>query len=96
MASGIGSATLAWGGHPGSNEASVTITGQADITSAALCEAMYMAVVLGDKTANDHSYIAALSELTCGNIVDGVGFTIYGRSFEKLEGSFTVKWVWST
>lgn len=96
MASGVGSATLDWGSFPGSNEASVTVTGQTDITADAHVEAMYMAEALSSKTANDHAYIALLSELTCGGIVAGTGFTIYGRSLEKLQGSFTVHWVWST
>ncbi len=96
MASGVGTATIDWGAFPGSNEASIAVTAQADIVAGAHCEAMYMYDVLGDKTANDHRYIDALSDLTCGTIVDGVGFTIYGTSTEKLQGAFTVHWVWST
>lgn len=96
MASGVGTATLAWGAFPGSNESSVAVTGQTGITAGSHVEAWYMAETLGGKTANDHSYMAALSELSCGNIVAGTGFTIYGRSIEKLQGSFTVHWVWST
>jgi hypothetical protein len=96
MASGVGIATLNWGSFPGSNEASVDVTGQTGITAASHVEAWYMAEVLSDKTASDHAYMATLSELSCGNISDGVGFTIYGRSVEKLQGSFTVLWVWCT
>lgn len=96
MASGVGTATLDWGSFPGTNEVSIAVTGQAGITSGAHVEAYYMAEVLGGKSANDHSYMAALSELSCGNIVAGTGFTIYGRSIYKLQDAFTVHWVWST
>jgi hypothetical protein len=96
MASGVGTATINWGAFPGANEASVTVTGQTGITGTSHAEAWYMSEVLGSKTANDHAYMATLSELSCGNIVAGTGFTIYGRSTEKLQGSFTVHWVWST
>lgn len=95
MANGVGSTTIDWGVFPGSNEASVVVTGQTEISADAHIEAWYMSEVLGSKTANDHSYMSTLSSLACGNIVAGDSFTIYGRSTEKLQGSFTVHWVWS-
>ena len=96
MATGVGTATLNWGAHPGASEASVTVTGQTGITTGSHVEAWYMEEVLGAKTASDHGYMALLSSLSCGNIVAGTSFTIYGKSEYKLQGSFTVHWVWST
>jgi hypothetical protein len=49
-----------------------------------------------DHDANDHRYASILMGLTCGTPTDGVGFTIYARSLEKLTGAFKVRWVWST
>ena len=97
MASGVGSAEIDFGAWPGANEASVAVTGQTDITSLASAEAWLMADdTTADHTAADHRYAAALMGVTCGTPADGVGFTIYGRSTEKLTGAFKVRWVWST
>ena len=96
MASGVGVSEIDFGAHPGSNEASIAVTGQADITSAASVEAWIMADdTTADHTADDHKYAPLFLHLTCGAATDGVGFTIYGRSLEKLTGSFAVRWVWS-
>jgi hypothetical protein len=97
MASAVGSAEIDFGAWPGANEASVAVSGQAAITSLASAEAWVMADdTTDDHTASDHRYADALMGLTCGTPVDGVGFTIYGRSTEKLTGAFKVRWVWST
>ncbi len=96
MAAGIGSVEIDFGAFPGSNEASVTVTGQTEITDAAKAEAYLMAdSTTTDHTASDHRYAAALMGLTCGTPSNGVGFTIYARSTEKLQGKFLVQWVWA-
>ena len=97
MATGLGTATIDFGSFPGSNEASIAVTGQTSITSASKAEAFVMAdSTSGTHTASDHRYFAALVGLTCGTPTDGVGFTIYARCAEKLQGTFLVQWVWST
>ena len=97
MATGIGSTTIDFGAFPGSNEASIAVTGQTGITAASKAEAFVMAdSTSGTHTASDHRYFAALVGLTCGTPTDGVGFTIYARCSEKLQGTFLVQWVWST
>jgi hypothetical protein len=94
MATGI--ATIDFGTHPGSNEASVAITGESSITSTSKVEAWVMADdSTTDHTANDHKYFAAFAALTCGTPTNAVGFTIYARSLEKLVGTFKVRWVWA-
>jgi len=94
MASGVGVAEIDFGTHPGSNEASIAITGQTEITSDASAEAWIMADdTTADHTADDHKYAPLFLHLTCGVATDGVGFTIYGRSLEKLTGTFAVRWV---
>lgn len=93
--SGSGTATINFGNHPGSNEASVAITGQAGITTGKTPTAVFAYTSLGPKTANDHRYAALLAELICGPVTDGVGFTVYATSLEKLTGSFTIKFTWN-
>jgi hypothetical protein len=96
MASGVGVAEIDFGAWPGANEASVAVTGQGEITTSASAEAWLMADdTTTDHTANDHRYASILMGLTCGTPSDGVGFTIYARSLEKLTGAFKVRWVWS-
>jgi len=95
MASGVGEATLDFGAHPGSNEASVAVTGQADISATSNVEAYVMADdTTSDHDADDHRYFAAFAALTCGT-PSGTGFTIYARSIEALTGQFKIRWVWS-
>ena len=96
MASGQGTAVLDFGSFPGSNEASIAVPGQAAIGAASKAEAFVMADdTTDDHTASDHRYFAALVGLTCGTPVAGVGFTIYARSTEKLQGTFALRWVWA-
>jgi len=49
----------------------------------------------GGHTAADHRYAAALLGLTCGTPSAGVGFTIHARCLEKMQGAFSLRWVWS-
>ncbi len=96
MASNIGNATLDFGAAPGSNEASVTVTGEAAILATSVAEAYVMGDdSTADHTAADHRYVAGFLGLTCGTPTVATGFTIYGRSEHKLEGEFKVRWVWT-
>ena len=96
MATGQGTAVLDFGAFPGSNEASVVVTGQASISATSKAEAYVMADdTSGTHTASDHRYFAALVGLTCGTPTAATGFTIHGRSTEKLQGTFALRWVWA-
>ncbi len=95
MASGTGTATIDFGALPGSNEASVVVTGVGTIGGSAKAEAFFMRSTSVDHTANDHSYAALLTGLSCGDVIAATGFTIYARSAEKLTGRFTLNFVWS-
>ena len=92
-----GSAELDFGalGSAGTNEASVNITGQTAILSTNACEAWIMREASTNHTANDQAYIATFTSITCGVPTDGVGFTIYGTSLEKLTGKVKIRWVWA-
>ena len=96
MANDTGSATIDFGAYPGSSEASVAVTGQGTISSTSKAEAW----IMGDDTSSshtaaDHRYASALMGLTCGTPSAGTGFTIYARALDKLQGTWTVRWVWA-
>jgi hypothetical protein len=96
MASATGTATINFGTHPGSNEASVAVTGQTTISATSKAEAWIMADdTTSDHTASDHRYAELFLSLTCGTPTAGVGFTIYARAIDKLTGQFAVRYVWS-
>lgn len=64
-------------GSTGSVEAVATVTGQAGITGASLAEAWIWPVATATHTADEHR----IEEITvrAGNIVAGVGFTIWAH-----------------
>ncbi len=95
MSSAVGSTTIDFGAFPGSNEATVSVTGQTEILATSYAEAFLMAESTFDHTTSDATYAAALIGLSCGVPTAGVGFPIYARSTEKLTGTFKVRWVWS-
>ncbi len=95
MASGTGTTTINFGAAPGSNEASVAVTGITGIGGTAKVSAFTMADdTSSDHSASDHKYFLSLASLTCGDVSAGVGFTIYARSVHKLTGQWTVRYVW--
>lgn len=90
-----GSATLDFGAAPGSNEASVAVTGLTTILATSKVQAWIMGDDTSvDHTASDHRYFPALGALAAGTPTAGVGFTIYGRSTQKLTGQWTVRYLW--
>lgn len=96
MATAIGTATVNFGAAPGSNEASVAVTGQTTISATSKVEAWVMADDTSvDHTASDHRYFPVFASLTCGTPSAGTGFTIYARSTQKLTGQWSVRWVWA-
>ena len=96
MATGQGTATIDFGAFPGSNEASIAVTGQSSISATSKAEAYLMGDdTTADHTAQDHRYIGLLMSTSCGTPTAGTGFTIYGRSTEKLQGTFKLRFVWA-
>ena len=96
MSSGSGTATIDFGSAPGANEASVSVTGISGILITSKAEAW----IMGDDTSSshtaaDHRYVGNWLALTCGTPTAGSGFTIYGRSTQKLTGTWTVRYVWA-
>lgn len=93
---GTGTATLDFGSFPGSNEASVTITGLTGITTTSKVESWLMEDTTTDHTANDHRYFALFSSLSSSIPINDTGFTITAVCSYKLTGTFKVRYVWTT
>lgn len=94
MATGQGTAIINFG--TGANEASIAVTGLTGILATSKAEAYVMADdSTSDHTANDHRYFNLLVKLTCGTPTAGTGFVIYGNCVDKINGTFTVRYVWA-
>ena len=96
MATAQGTATIDFGTFPGSNEASIAVTGQGTILATSKAEAFIMGDdTTTDHTASDHKYLAALVGLSCGTPTAASHFEIHARSTEKMHGTFKLRWVWA-
>lgn len=99
MAIGQGTATIDFGAAPGTNTATVTITGQAGITAPSYVEAWFMG---NDSTADHNAYehkhvLPQKVKLSVDNIVAGTGFDITATALElRLNGTIKCRFVWST
>lgn len=81
MATGI--ATLDFGAFPGASDASVAVTGQAAIVAGSLVEAWLRPIATADHTDTEH--MVETLKVVAGDIVAGVGFTIYGFNTSQLN-----------
>lgn len=87
-----GTTTLDFGSTP-NQLSSVAVTGQTGILVGSLVEAWLLPIATANKTVEDQ--IAEPLRLVAGNIVPGVGFTIYGVLDQGVTtGQFNVAWVW--
>ena len=90
-----GSAVLDFGASPGNNEASVSVTGLTSISASATIVPSFSAdATTSDHTASDHKYASAIISLSTSAPSAGTGFTIYGRSVQAMQGTFSVQYVW--
>lgn len=89
-----GIATLDFGATPGSNYATIDITGQTDITSSASIRAFFNKNSTADHNEIEHEFLASEIALTTGDIVAGTGFTIYAYTSLRLTGTLKVNWEW--
>lgn len=91
MASGV--ADLDFGAFPGTDKATLVITGQAGIVAGSLVEAWIRPVDTADHTIDEH--IVEYLEVLAADIVAGTGFTIHGYGPEgDLYGVYKVAWAW--
>lgn len=78
-----GTATLDFGAFPGASDAAVAITGQASILAGSLVEAWLFPAATADHTADEH--LVETLRVMAGNVVAGVGFTVYGVNVSQLN-----------
>lgn len=97
-----GTAVLNFGSFPGKSDTSVAVTGQSGIVSGSLVEAWIRPVDSVDHSSDEHR--AETLKVMAGDIVAGVGFTIFGMNSgqvsqpngqgTRLYGQWNVAWVW--
>lgn len=96
MASGQTTVTIDFGAAPGSNEATIAVTGQTAISATSKADAFIMGDdSTVDHSALDHRYFDLFTSLTCGTPTAGSGYNIYAVSAEKLTGTYNVRTVWA-
>lgn len=97
MAAGVGQAVLSFGAAPGTNVVETVVTGQTDIGANASVEAWFMADDTTDHNSYEHRLIFPQRiGLACGDVVEGVGFTIFAETELRLTGDVLCRWVWSS
>jgi len=74
---------LDFGVFPGASDASIAVTGQASIQSGSLVEAWLTPIATPDHSADEH--LVETIQVRAGNIVPGVGFTIYGWNTSQMN-----------
>lgn len=79
-----GTTTLDFGAFPGKSDASVAVTGQGAIVAGSLVEAWIRPVTTADHSADEH--MLETIKIFAADIVEGVGFTIYGFNVDKNIG----------
>lgn len=91
-----GTTTINFGALPGTQEASVAVTGQTSILSGSLVEAWIFPVATADHTVAEH-YVDPPPSIIAGEVVAGTGFTIRGTcpDGKNRYGQWTVAWVWN-
>lgn len=91
-----GSATLDFGNAPGTNVVIANVTGQTGILAGSSIKAWIPVQATADHNAYEHAVIfPARIGLACGDIVEGVGFSIYASTELRMTGDVACKWEWS-
>jgi len=100
-----GTVTLDFGAFPGVGDASVAVTGQSAIDASSLVEAWLLPAATADHSGDEH--LVESLKVMAGNIVAGVGFTVYGfesgvdephtaevTTADNIYGAWNVAWAW--
>ena len=92
---GSGSAYVDFGSLPyGSADTKVVITGQSSIVAGSAVRAWIVATTSPEHDMEEH-WVEPL-EICAGNIVAGVGFTIYAKTLVGVTyGRYNVQWAWN-
>lgn len=87
-----GSIEIDFGAYPGSNLATVSVTGQVSLLSGSDITLTVCAIATSNNTITDVQYLAGLLGLSAGNIVAGTSFDIFAASSEKLQGKILINY----
>lgn len=90
----VGTTVVDFGSFPGALDTSASVTGQTAIVAGSNVDAWLVATATADHSIDEHWVDPPV--ITVGNIVAGVGFTIYAISRDggKNYGQWTVQWTW--
>ena len=88
----VGSIPIVFGAAPGTNVVSVDVIGQTTIIPTSKVKAYLMTDTTATHNAYEHMMVPL--NITCGNIVNNVGFTIYVTTDLRLSGTFNLQWEW--
>jgi hypothetical protein len=79
----------------GSIDSSTVITGQSLIAASSSVIVQRAAIATATHSVDEH--VIEEFDVVAGNIVPGVGFTVYGHARRsRLYGAFSVAWRWET
>lgn len=88
-----GVTTIDFGAHPGSDVATVQVTGQTAVAAGAVVDAWLLAKETADHSIDEH--VIDGPTILAGSVTAGVGFTIHGLALNgNLTGAWSVAWVW--
>lgn len=92
----MGRTILDFGAAPGAPDARVAVTDQAGIVEGSNVLAWVLPIATPDHSADEH--VLEPLKVVAGEIVPGVGFTIFGVALPPLVnaiGKWTIAWMWS-
>jgi hypothetical protein len=84
-----GTVEIDFGAFPGKSDASVAVTGQASILGTSLVEAWIFPIATTDHAADEH--LVETIRVIAGNVVAGVGFTVYGFNTSEIHQSLRAR-----
>jgi len=94
--SATGTAILDFGSAPGTNQVSVTVTGQTGIVSAtSYVEAWFSPAATATHNLEEIKLLTSKLGVLAHTVVDDTGFTITGTTELRLTGTINVNWVWT-
>jgi hypothetical protein len=93
-----GSSLVDFGAFPGTDSATVAVTGQGAILSNSKVEAYLDAATAAtaDHSSDEHVAESGNISVLCQNVIAGTGFTIIAQANGKFRmyGKWNVSWVW--
>lgn len=91
----MGSSIIDFGGAPGTNQVELVVTGLTSITANSVPKAWLNYEASPSHTADEHLLLNQFMSVMAGNVVPGVGFTIYAVTpYLRTSGEFVVRWTY--